>query len=87
MIATILDRPDAAATFMAAFESLCDRYGVRPPAYMPRFLGDQAPIAAVHEPLTDQELEAASERGRQMSLDDAISLLVEIGEEHGIRPP
>jgi predicted ATPase/class 3 adenylate cyclase len=85
LVAAILDRPDVAATLMAACESLCDQYGVRPPNYFPRFLGDQFPDAAGHDLLTDQQHEAAYERGRRMSLDDAISLLVEIGEEHGIR--
>lgn len=86
VVAMILDRPAAAAMFMAAFDSLCDRYGVRSPASMERFLGVQTPFAALQELLTDQQFEAARGRGRQMSLDDAISLLVEIGEEHGIRP-
>ena len=80
VIARALDRPDVAALLTGAFEGLCERYGVRPPADMQHFLQGQDPFPAAQAPLGDEDFQAAVARGRRMSLDEAMAVIVELGD-------
>ncbi|MGH8775197.1 MAG: hypothetical protein ACRDWI_08500 [Jiangellaceae bacterium] len=79
VIATALDRPDTAALLTGAFEGLCERHGARPPAALQRFLDRHDPFAAARDALDAEELQAAVARGRRVSLDEAMALIVELG--------
>jgi hypothetical protein len=80
VIARALDRPDVAALLTGAFEGLCERHGVRPPGDMQRFLQGQDPFPAAHAALGDEDFQAAVARGRRMSLDEAMAVIVELGD-------
>jgi predicted ATPase/class 3 adenylate cyclase len=73
-----LGRPEVAAVLMGAFESLCERYGVRPPLGLAEMIGRKEPTAQLVEQLEPEELAAATARGARMSLDDAIELVVDL---------
>ena len=78
MVAVILKRPETAAMLMGAFEGLCQRYGVRPPR--PSALPQRPRVLpALREALDSRAVEAAIERGRRMTLDEAVALVVELG--------
>jgi predicted ATPase/class 3 adenylate cyclase len=80
LIALALDRPDTAALLTGAFEGLCERYGVRPPATLQRFLDNLDPLTAARAALGTEKFEIAVARGRRMSLDEAMALIVELGD-------
>ena len=79
LIALALDRPEAAALLTGAFEGLCERYGVRPPTSLQRFLDESDPLIA-RAALGAEKFETAVARGRRMSLDEAMALIVELGD-------
>jgi len=79
LVAMILRRPEAAAELMGAFEGLCQRYGVRPPTMMSRFLRELDPSPALRDALDPERLAAALERGRRMTLDEAVDMVVGLG--------
>jgi len=80
IVALALDRPAVGALLMGAFEGLCERYGVRPPASLQQFLDRQDPLANALATLDAGEFQSEVTRGRRMSLDDAVALVVELGE-------
>jgi predicted ATPase/class 3 adenylate cyclase len=80
IVAMALDRPAVAALLTGAFEGLCERYGVRPPASLQQFLDRQDPLANALEALHAKEFQAAFARGRRMSLDEAVAVIVELGD-------
>ena len=73
-----LGRPEIAAVLMGAFESLCQRYGVRPPAGLADLIGRKDPMVQLTELLPANELAAAMGRGAPMSLDDVIQVVVDL---------
>lgn len=80
LIASMVGRPEDVARLRGAFEGVCERYAVRPPASLERFVGDIDPIGPARERLGPEAFAAAVERGRAMSLDDAVALIVELGD-------
>ncbi len=80
MVAMILKRPEVAAMLMGAFESLCQRYGVRPPMSLERFLSGLDVLPELRDALDSDRLEGAIDRGRRMTLDEAVALVVELGD-------
>jgi hypothetical protein len=80
LVAATVGRPEDAARLWGAFQSLCQRYGVRPPASLERFIGDMDPLALARAALSPEDFDAAVEEGRQMTLDDAVALIVELGD-------
>jgi hypothetical protein len=69
-----------AATIMGAFDALCERYGVRPPVGLAVLVNRMDPALRVAELLEPQVLAVALERGRRMTLDEAMELVVHIGD-------
>jgi tetratricopeptide (TPR) repeat protein len=79
LMASMLGAFQDAARLSGAFDALCQRYGVRPPASLETFIGDIDPLGSAREQLGAEAFAAALERGRQMSLDEAVALIVELG--------
>lgn len=71
-----LGEPEAAATLVAAYESLCSRYGVRPPA----FFEDLTPQLSRRE-LDTSGYPDAMARGAAMSLEEALDFIMRVGGE------
>jgi hypothetical protein len=80
LIAAMLGRAEDAARLWGAFHSLCERYGVRPPASLERFIGDMDPVGVARAALAPEDFDAAVEEGRHLTLDDAVALIVELGD-------
>lgn len=80
LVATLAERWEAAAELAGAFEAACERYGVRPPAALDRFMLANDPIAATRMHLPSDVFDAAYERGTRLSLDEAVAKVASIGE-------
>ena len=78
IVALQVDRSEDAAVLLGASESLSERYGVRPPAGLAWLIGSQSPHEQVEAALEPDVLAAALERGRRLSLDEAVDLILEI---------
>jgi hypothetical protein len=75
-----LGRPEVGAILMGAFESLCQRYGVRPPLGLAEMIGRKDPTAQLAEQLPPDELARATGRGARMSLGEAMEIVVDLFE-------
>jgi hypothetical protein len=69
--------PADAATLFGAFEQLCAVHGVRPPAGLDRMIYSRNPMLQLREQLSPEAFAAATERGKRLSLDEAVALAVE----------
>lgn len=80
LMADMLGRFEDAARLTGAFDALCERYGVRPPAALERFIQTQDPFEAARQGLADDEAwRRLYAEGRRMDLEAAVALIVEIG--------
>jgi predicted ATPase/class 3 adenylate cyclase len=84
VVALELGRPEDAAVLMAAFDALCERYGVRPPLGLAQMIGRAEPNDQIKARLPADVLAAATERGRRMSLDDAIKIVVDLRRDQPV---
>ena len=85
-----LDRPEAAAMIMGAFESLSRGYGVRPPGGLQQVYARFDPLGRVQAQLDPATFQAAMQHGRDLRLDQAVSLVLEMdvdGPEPGSSAP
>lgn len=80
VLAASIGRLEDAAVLAGAFEALCQRYGVRPPGALQRFLDARDPMEQVTEGLGVAAVREALERGRRMSLDEAVALFIEVAQ-------
>ncbi len=69
------------AVVIGAFEALCERYGVRPPAGLDRMIRSQDPLARATGVLGPAALTTALERGSRMGLQDAIDLIIAVADQ------
>ena len=76
-----MDRPEDAAVLLGAFEGLSERYGVKPPLALADLMDMADPYQRARDRLEPEIFEAALERGRRMSLDDAMTLVMSLGQE------
>lgn len=83
LIGVMVGRLEEAAVLYGAFDALCERYGVRPPAALGRFIKNSDPFLAVRTGLPRDVFEAAYERGRRLSLDAAVALVLDLGQDVG----
>ncbi|HEX7950360.1 MAG TPA: hypothetical protein VF494_08425, partial [Candidatus Limnocylindrales bacterium] len=67
--------PEVAATLMGAFENLRQLHGIEPPAGLNYLIETNKPIERARVMLGDEAFEAAFDRGRRMSLDEAVALV------------
>ena len=76
VVAIESDRPGDAVALMGAFESLTQRYGVKPPGPLLRLIYEADPLATASGRLTAEEVADQLRRGRQMTLADAVGLIL-----------
>jgi hypothetical protein len=80
LAATVAGRFEDAAELAGAFDGSCERYGVRPPAALETFIEGHDPFMATRAALPPDVFAAAYERGRRLSLDEAVAKVAELGE-------
>jgi predicted ATPase/class 3 adenylate cyclase len=81
LMAVILQRFEDAAVLHGAWDGLCERYGVRPPLALSRFIQGNDPLAAVRAALPADVRARAYDRGLHMTLDGAVALVVEMAAD------
>jgi non-specific serine/threonine protein kinase len=81
LLATLAERPEDAAVLLGAHDHLQELYGVRAPMGLRQLLGPHDPVVNARAALGDEEYEATFARGRQMTLDQAVALAVQVQEE------
>jgi predicted ATPase/class 3 adenylate cyclase len=84
LLGTLTGDFEKAAEIHGAFDALCDRYGVRPPTALARFVGRQDPFALTKQSLYPAVWAAAYDRGRRLTLDEAVAIVVALGEAAGV---
>ncbi len=87
LLALLVGRPVDAAVILGAFESLCQRYGVRPPVGLAALIGSADPLERVREALDPATFDEAFARGSRMSLGEAIDLIVRLADAIPAAPP
>ena len=80
IVAIEFGRPEDAALIIGAFEGLCERYGVRPPIGLEQMIRRTDPAVRLQSILEPATLAEALERGRRMTLDETMDLVVRIGD-------
>jgi predicted ATPase len=71
---------EEAAEIHGAFDALCDRYGVRPPQSLARFVGGTDAFRLSRDNLDPEVWANAYERGRHMTVDEAVAKIVALGD-------
>ena len=79
LMAVMVQRHADAARLTGAFDALTERYGVRPPAALGRFIAQTDPFAMARAGLSETGWADAYAAGRRMSLEEAIELVAEVG--------
>ena len=80
LIAAMLGRWEVGAMVHGAYDALCERYGVRPPFGLELFYAAQDPFTATREALAEDDYAAAYARGRRLTLDEGVALVVELSQ-------
>jgi predicted ATPase/class 3 adenylate cyclase len=82
-------QPEDAAVLMGAFENLCDVHGVRPPIGLEHLIAGGNLAERLSAALDAQHIAEAMDRGRRLTLDEAVAIVVRIGEsiERGTSAP
>lgn len=80
LLGGLTGRFEEAAEIHGAFDALCERYGVRPPAALSTFVGRLDPFAMTKDSLDPGIWSAAYERGRRLTLDEAVANVVALGD-------
>ena len=71
---------EEAAEIHGAFDALCERYGVRPPAALASFVGGRDPFELTRQNLDPETWAEAYARGLRLTLDEAVALVIELGD-------
>lgn len=79
IVALEAGRAEDAAVLLGAVEGLGERYGVKPPAGLAWLIKVHGPDERVAESLAADVLASALERGRRLTLDEAVELILDIG--------
>jgi hypothetical protein len=78
---------EEAAVLLGAFDNLCEVYGVRPPSGIMYLIAGGNIEHRIQEALDPDDFEAAKERGRRLTLDEAVALVIDVcGKVTGSRP-
>jgi predicted ATPase/class 3 adenylate cyclase len=80
LLAVRAGRPEEAAVILGAHEHLQELYGVKAPMGLARLIGTD-PYDQARASLGDANYDAAYDRGRQMTIDEAVALTVIIQDE------
>ncbi len=81
LLALEAGRPEDAATLLGASAHLSELYGVKAPMGLQQLLGSSDPSGRALAALGQDRYQAAFDRGRQMTLDQAVELIVRIQDE------
>ena len=81
LIAVYTGHADDGARLTGAFDAACERFGVRPPAGLERFVQSQDPFRLAREALPPDRFEAAYAEGRRLTLGEAVDLVTSMPEE------
>ncbi len=81
IVALDAGRPDNAAALLGACDQLCEVYGVTPPLGLERPMASAAPLERVAAALGPERLASEMKRGRGMSLDEAVELVLRLGAD------
>ena len=85
LLGALTGRFEEAAQIHGAFDALCERYGVRPPLALSEFVGRQRdPFELTRQNLEPSSWAAAYERGRRMTLEEAVDMIVGLGDAAGL---
>ena len=84
LLGAMTRRFEEAAEIHGAFDALCERYGVRPPLALSEFVGRQDPFELTRKNLDPRQWAAAYERGRRLTLDEAVAKIVGLGDAAGV---
>jgi predicted ATPase len=69
---------EEAAVLLGAFDNLCEVYGVRPPAGIMYLIAGGNIEERTRDALDPEEFAAATERGRRLTVDEAVALVVDV---------
>ena len=75
---------EEAAEINGAFDALCERYGVRPPAALWMFVGGHDPFEMTRQNLDPDTWAVAYAQGRRLTLDEAVAKIVALGDAAGM---
>ncbi len=81
LMASVLGKVEDGARLSGAFDGLCERYGVRPPAALALFIGRLDPFGRIREALTPESYASLYESGRRLTIDEAVALVVAMAED------
>jgi hypothetical protein len=81
LIAVYAGHADQGALVAGAFDAAGERFGIRPPAGLARFVKTQDPFQLVRDALSPEEFEVAYAEGRRLSLGEAVDLVTKIATE------
>ena len=84
LLGALTGRFEEAAEIHGAFDALCERYGVRPPLALSEFVGRQDPFELTRRNLDPRVWADAYERGRRLTLDEAVAKIVGLGDAAGV---
>ena len=87
VLAVEAGRFEDAAILTGAFEGSCERIGVRPPIPLQRIIDTRQPSRRIAEALEPATLAVLTERGRRMSLDEAVAYVLQMADAMGPAPP
>lgn len=79
-LGVVLRRFDDAVRLSGAFDALCARNGVQPPAALGRFMQQMDPFARARAAVTPEDYQRLYADGRRMTLDEAVALFIDLGE-------
>lgn len=81
MVGVLVGRPDGAVRLWGAYDALCDRYGVRPPAGLERFIRSQDPFGLARAALPPERFEIEYALGQRMTLGEAVDFATDLASD------
>ncbi len=87
VLAVEAGRFEDAAILTGAFEGSCERIGVRPPIPLQRIIDTRQPSRRIAEAIDPETLAVLAERGRRMSLDEAVAYVLRMADAMGAATP
>jgi predicted ATPase/class 3 adenylate cyclase len=82
-----LGQVEIGAVLLGTMETATATYGVMPPAGIARLITGRRGSEQIAETLDPATFEAAKARGRRLSLDEAVELIMRMAREEGLGPP
>jgi tetratricopeptide (TPR) repeat protein len=80
LLGALTGRFEEAAEINGAFDALCERYGVRPPASLALFVGGHDAFEMTRQNLDPETWAQAYARGGRLTLDEAVAKIVALGD-------